>query len=93
MIDFDHKVFGERLAAALAAQKWTQASAARACGVEQSRLSGYCTGSHTPSLRVIVHLIDCLDLDPRIFFPDWCQKARLLDEVDDRRDARRDRPR
>lgn len=63
--------FAARFKAAREATGYTQAEVAAAVGVAQSRIAEYETGVVVPPTLRLVELIELLDLDPTILFPEW----------------------
>lgn len=80
----DSVIFGKRLAQALVAKRMNQLDAALRSGISQPQISGYVCGRSLPNLDTVDGLITTLDLDPRILFPEWVRKAKLLDRAEER---------
>lgn len=63
--------FGARFKHAREAVGWTQAEAARRVGVPQPRIAEYESGARLPTLMRLMELIETLELDPEILFPEF----------------------
>jgi len=68
--------FGKRLAAARRKAGLTQQAAAKMLGTPQPRLSEYERGHVMPPMPRIMEMIERLNLDPRIVFPEFFQRKR-----------------
>ena len=71
------KGFGDRFTRALGAKGLTKSEAARRMGHPlPNRMVEYATGYRLPPLDTLSEIIEGLDLDPAILFPDWLTQAR-----------------
>lgn len=71
----DRKTFGSRLKESIKAKNLGMVEAANRLGWDYPRLSEYCSGKHFVPMDKLYLMIETLDLDPRIIFPDLWSRS------------------